>query len=261
MTNVDRAAEGEISLSVDGRIAWLTLNNPRRLNSLTSAMLDQAKTHLERVEKDTSLRTVAFVAEGKDFSAGGDLHSISKFTPLDALAFHDKMNQVARAMRSLSKPVVACINGRALGGGLEIMLSADIRVAEKGSTLGFPELSLGLNAGAGADAVLPWMVGRGRALLLTLTGETLDAKAALDMGLVDVLVEPGESKRWVMDFNAKVSAMTPESVSISKRAINYSFEQLFTHSMDYEAVAFASLNSLPTTKERIKSFLDRTAKS
>ncbi|MEM3671254.1 MAG: enoyl-CoA hydratase/isomerase family protein [Thermoprotei archaeon] len=252
MTNDDLAVYAE-----KNKVGWIFLNDPSRLNPINTEMLHAVRKCLELAEENQDIRVVAIRGKGVDFSAGGDLAALSKMRAQEFLDFHLEMNRTAKAMNSLSKPVVACLHGRSLGGGAELSLSADIRVAEKGCSIGFPELKLGLNAGAGANALLPGLIGRGRALLLTFTSETVDADTAVEMGLVDACVEKDGLESWVRGFAEKVSSIPAASVAALKKAVWTGTGVVDSFALDYEAAIFGCLGSSAEVHERIERFLSK----
>ncbi len=225
------------------------------LNTITVDMINDISNALSNME--TSCKS--FVIGGKkNFSAGADVSQFPDLSPLDAYEFHRKLNELALYFREFSKPIISFLNGYVFGGGLELSLSTDIRICSNDAILSQPEISLGINAGAGGNVILPGIVGRNRALYMVLTGTKLNASTAYGFGLVDILSENAleEATKIAEIINSK-----PENtVKLAKRAINNTSSANVKSDLDYEAALFGILFSDRDTGERINNFIKKKKK-
>lgn len=184
----DRKADmqdGRVQLARDGTVAFLILDRPAKLNAMTVAMTDALAAHCAAIEADPDIRVVVVRGEGrKGFCAGSDIGSLAHYG--SAWEFRDR-REYADVIRALTRPVVACLHGWVLGGGLEMAMAADIRIAGRGARFGQPEVKHGWIGGGGATQMLPRLVGYGQAMRLMLTGDPIDAAEALRIGLVDIV--------------------------------------------------------------------------
>ena len=212
-----------VEVEHDGGIAVLRLNRPDVLNAIDQAMWLALLDALRTVAADPAVRACLLTGNGRGFCSGADLRESAwrEETPDQSRARIDGRNQqVAREMVGLEVPVIACINGYALGGGLEIALAADIRIASRTATMGFPEAAIGRFVTGGASLLLPRAVGLSWAKRLLCTSEHIDAERALAIGLVDEVVEPADLMPHAFDVAGQIAACTPASVSLMKRTVN-----------------------------------------
>ena len=175
----------------DGGVARIFLNRPQKVNALDTALLDELAAALERLASDAALRVVVLGGRGRAFCGGADIDELAALEPASARAFVGRIHRACTALRALPVPVVARLHGAVIGGGLELAAACDLRVAERGTRLGMPEVKLGIPSVVEA-ALLPRLMGSGRAAWLVLTGEPIDAERAYDWGLVEELCPPGE---------------------------------------------------------------------
>jgi enoyl-CoA hydratase len=181
------AAPGRVTLAVEGAIARIVLDRPAKHNAITPQMAEALATICAEVDRREDVRVVTIAGAGeRAFSAGSDLNALAE--DRGVWAFRNRV-EYATVVRDIRKPVIACLRGWVLGGGLEIALSADIRIAGRSARLGAPEVKRGWLGGGGASQVLPRLVGIGQAGLLLLAGEPIDAERALAIGLVEEVVD------------------------------------------------------------------------
>jgi enoyl-CoA hydratase len=170
------------SAARDG-IATITVNRPDKLNALNAETVDELKVALTRIADDASVRAVILTGAGeKSFVAGADIGELAKMSPLSGIRVSRQGQDTFRMLETMGKPVIAAVNGFALGGGLELALACHFRVASENAKFGLPEVKLGIIPGYGGTVRLPRVVGRGRALELILSGEMIDAQEAVDNG-------------------------------------------------------------------------------
>ncbi len=213
-------AEARIRIDVDGPIATMTVARPEKLNAFDIDMLKALASACDEVEANRSVRVVILTGEGKAFSAGGD---IKAWGGMDAPAFgHDWVrfgHRVFERLATLRMPVIAALNGHALGGGLELAAAADIRLAEAQIKIGLPETSLGMVPGWSGTQRLVSRFGAQIVRRMVLGGEMFTAEAALSEGLVDAVVETGTVLAAARDYAARIAKRGPAALEISKLMI------------------------------------------
>jgi len=213
---------GDVRLegSGDGGRADLVLDRPAKLNALTLHMLDRLRAHAEALRADPP-RVVVVRGEGdRTFSVGADVGEWAAMTPAQAVWASERGAAALDALQALPCPVVAAVHGHCVGGGLELALACDLRLAASDARLGFPEVTLGNATGWGGAARLLALVGVGHAKQLMLTGETLDAHDALRLGLVGRVVAPGDLDAAVAETVAVLARNAPIAVATVKRALD-----------------------------------------
>jgi enoyl-CoA hydratase/carnithine racemase len=218
-------SEDVLLKEVDGQIAVLTLNRPEVMNCFNFALLHAISDAVESIERDPAIRVVIIAGAGeKAFSAGADLKERRSYTPEQVKEFITTIRNLFTRIEYLKKPVIAAINGIALGGGTELSLACDIRIAAQTAVMGQTETRLAIIPGAGGSQRLPRLVGKGMAKELIFTGRRIDAEEALRIGLVNKVVAP----ELLIDEAKKMAAMICEAGPIAleqaKYAINYGME-------------------------------------
>ncbi len=174
-----------IETKKEGNLFWITLNRPDKLNALNLKLLEELEKAVSVADSDQDVRVIIVTGKGKAFCAGADITQFNQLTPLDAWKFSRKGREVMDKIENLNKPSIAMINGYALGGGLELALACDIRIAAEEAQLGLPEINLGIYPGYGGTQRLTRTIGKGRALELMMTGDRIPAKDAERFGLVN----------------------------------------------------------------------------
>ncbi|MBE8516979.1 enoyl-CoA hydratase/isomerase family protein [Amycolatopsis sp. H6(2020)] len=210
-----------LRVEVADRVAVLTLNRPDRLNAIGTATADRIESVLDGLRADPAVRALVFAGAGRGFSAGADLDEIEALrTAYEFRAFVGRLTEVFGRLQKFEKPSVAAIHGFALGGGLELALACDLRVAERGAKLGLPEMKLGVLPGAGGTQRLPRLVPPAIAKQLILTGEPIDAERAYAVGLVNELAEPGDGLRVATALAARLAAGAPLALAAGKALVD-----------------------------------------
>jgi enoyl-CoA hydratase len=245
-----------ILIERDAAIVTLTLNRPDKLNAIDSAMLDALGEALDAIERDPEVRAVILTGAGRAFSAGADIKEWTALTPLEftrswGLRGHDLFDRLA----ALAPPVVAAINGVAFGGGLELALCADIRIASKEARLGLPEVTIAALPGWGGTQRLPRLIGPGRAKHMILTGEPIDALRAEAWGLLSEVVAADALLPRAKELAARIAANAPLAVQASKRLIDAALPA--TPAATLEGHAGAVCGATEDAKEGRASFLER----
>jgi enoyl-CoA hydratase len=210
-----------IGLETRGRVALITLDRPERLNTLSPDMLDDLAARLGEVEADEGIGAAVLIGAGdKAFSAGADVSLVREASPIEAREFAGRGHATLDRVEALPKPVVAAVNGYALGGGCELALACDVRLASDRAQLGLPEVTLGIFPGWGGTQRLPRLIGPGRAKELIFTGRRVGAEEALALGLVDRVHPQDELLDAALELAGEMAAKPGWAVAASKAMIN-----------------------------------------
>jgi enoyl-CoA hydratase len=249
-------SEPRILAERDGAVLTLTLNRPDKLNAIDGAMLDALGEVLGEIEHDRAVRAVILTGAGRAFSAGADITEWTGLTPLEfgrswGLRGHALFDRLA----ALAPPVIAAINGIAFGGGLELALCADIRIAGEQARLGLPEVTIAALPGWGGTQRLPRLIGPGRAKHMILTGQPIDAGKAEAWGLVSETVAGDALLARARELAAQIAANAPLAVQATKRLIDAALP--VTPAATLETQAGALCGSTEDAKEGRASFLER----
>lgn len=227
-----------IKCEVNGYIAKITMNRPKALNALNSEVLDELDKCLDEIKANNDLRVLIITGEGRSFIAGADIKEMSELTGLEAKAFGNKGLSVFRKIETLPIPVIAAVNGFALGGGCELAMSCDIRIASNKALFGQPEVGLGLIPGFGGTQRLQRLVGQGWAKYLIYSAENIKADKALEIGLVQDVVEVEELEERVNTLAEAIASKAPIAEKLAKEAINQGGQVDIDQAMRIEENAF-----------------------
>ncbi|MDQ7849264.1 MAG: enoyl-CoA hydratase/isomerase family protein, partial [Armatimonadota bacterium] len=242
-----------------GRVVILTLNRPEALNAMTPQLLDLLEAHLARIEQDPEVRAVVLTGSGeKAFCVGADLKARQQeFAAMEAGdPFAQRVERVFGHIESLPRPVIAAINGYCLGGGLELALTADLRIAAAEARFGFPEAKVGSMPGAGGTQRLPRLVGPARAKELMFLAEHIDAETALRLGLVNRVVPRAELMEATLELARAIGQRAPLSIQAIKAAVNRAMNVPLAEGLAFERERFAVLRTSEDRKEGIAAFLE-----
>ena len=240
------------------RIATLTINRPKQLNALSRAVLEELDRAMSALETDAAVGAVILTGSGdKAFVAGSDIKEMAAFSPSEAHAYSLRGQAVLDRIDCMSKPVIAALNGFALGGGLELAMAAHMRVASEAAQLGQPEVNLGLLPGFGGTQRLPRLVGRGLALEILLTGERIGAAEALRIGLVNKVVPAGELVDACHNLASKILSRGPLAVRAVLEAVNRGLEGSLQEGQRLEAALFGLAFATADMREGTTAFLER----
>ncbi len=255
---------GVVLVHVDQNgIATITINRPDQLNALNENVLDALHDALVQLRTQSILGVIVTGAGDKAFVAGADIAEMVQFHPKNrmhgtlAAEFSRKGQRIFWDLERFPAPVIACINGFALGGGLELAMACDILIASDRAKLGLPEASLGVIPGFGGTQRLPRRVGQGMAKLLLITGDTIDAQEAHRIGLVERVVPHEELTQHVHDVLKKVARNGPTAVQTIKRVVNKGGHLPLRDAIDREADAFGAIFETGDQKEGMKAFLEK----
>lgn len=247
-----------ILLEKRDNVAVLTINRPKVLNALNEETLLEINEALGQVEKDEEVRALIITGAGdKAFVAGADIAFMQNLSPLEARKFSRLGQSVFSKIENLAIPVIAAVNGFALGGGCELAMACDIRIASKTAKFGQPEVNLGLIAGFGGTQRLTRLVGPGRAKEILFTADMYDADTAWQMGLVNHVVSPDELMSFCLSMAEKIAGRGPVAVRLSKEAVNEGLEMDLEKAFAHEADLFAVVFTTEDRDEGISAFLSK----
>jgi enoyl-CoA hydratase len=254
-------SSSRILFEVDDRgIALVTVNRPEKLNALNREIIEELGGLFERIDSDSHVRGLMLTGAGnKAFIAGADIGEIAESSPVEAERLSRQGQEVFRKLETMRKPSVAAINGYALGGGLELAMCCTIRVAVSEAKLGQPEVKLGIVPGYGASQRLPRLVGRGRAMDLLLTGESIGAEEAHRIGLVNHVVPAGDLIGFCSAWLGKVLANGPIATGLTMEAVDLGFDSGLDAGLRFEAAAFGVAASSEDCREGTRAFLEKRA--
>ena len=246
-----------ILVRLEPPIAWIVLNRPERLNAINIDMLKELSSVLDSLEEDERIRVLILTGAGRAFSAGADVTGFMGITPVKAAIFSRRFQEILNKIEYYTKPVIVAINGYALGGGLEIAMSGDIRIASETAQLGQPEINLGIMPGAGGTQRLPRIVGASKAKEIIFTGDMISASEALKIGLVNYVVPPEKLEEEARRIALKLAEKPPIALMTAKYAINYGLETNIWSGLAYESSLFGLLFSTEDVIEGVSAFLEK----
>ena len=238
-----------------GRVAILTIHRPDKLNALSEQVRVELLEELAQVEADADVGVVVITGSGeKSFIAGADLAEVAGRTPFDQ-RWAMRSPRIFDVMASFPKPVIAMINGFCLGGGCELAMSCDLRIASDRARFGQPEINLGLIPGGGGTQRLPRLVGSGQAMRLILTGDMIPAAEAKEIGLVDQVVPHDELRAKTLELAQKIAAKSPLTLKVAKEAVRASERLAIEEGILYERDLFCLCFSSADKEEGVAAFL------
>jgi enoyl-CoA hydratase len=243
-----------------GKIAVLTVNRPQALNALNAATLDELANALARVAADAEVRVLLITGAGeKAFIAGADITAMQGMSALEAQAFSEKGQRVMQAIEALPVPVIALVNGYALGGGCELAMSCDWIIAAERAVFGQPEVNLGIPPGFGGTQRLARLVGRARALELVITGRQIKSDEALRLGLVNEVVSAAELTEKGLATARLIAAKAPVAVRVSKQAVQRGLDLDLANGCVLETSLFAFAFGTADRQEGMTAFMEKRA--
>jgi enoyl-CoA hydratase len=245
-------------IEVNDATAIITINRARALNALNEATLRELLKAVTGLADNDQVSVIIITGCGeKAFVAGADIAAMQPLSALEACQFGKLGHAVMRSIETCLKPVIAAVNGFALGGGCELALSCDIRIAAETARFGQPEVSLGVIPGFGGTQRLARLIGKGRALELILTGDMIDAGEAYRMGLVNKVVPQAELLETAKKLAAKISSKGPYAVRLAKEVVRNGLEMDLDRANQYEAELFALCFASSDQKEGMAAFLEK----
>lgn len=246
-----------LNISKDNNILTIKINSPSSLNALNSQIIDELNHLIESLYSLNDLRCVIITGEGRAFVAGADIQEMSNMGAKEGKEFGKKGAYLFRKIEKLPVPVIAAVNGFALGGGCELALSCDIRIASQKAKFGQPEVSLGIIPGFSGTQRLPRIIGVARAKYMIYTGEVIDATKALEWGIISEVVPPENLMERATDIANKIASQAPIAVRYSKEAINIGIECDTSSAIEYETNLFGLCFATEDQKDGMRAFINK----
>lgn len=246
-----------IILEKKGGIGYLTLNRPEVFNAISQELIDEMRDALARVDADEEIRVLIITGAGKGFQAGADIRELSVMRPMDILRWNEGIVRNNAAVEDLRQPVIAAINGVAMGGGLELAISCQFRIIEEGVKLGLPEVKLGIIPGTGGTQRLPRLIGKTKAYELLLLGEPIDAQEAYRIGLVNRVVPKGQAVAAAEELAGRIMANAPIAVELCKDAVEIGMDLPIEQAVQYSQKNCITCFSTEDMKEGTTAFLEK----
>jgi len=243
-------------LDRDGAVAILTVNRPKVLNALNAATLAELESAIEALAVDDAVRVVVLTGTGeKAFVAGADINELAILTPVQGKEHARRGQRLFDRIEHLGKPVIAALNGFALGGGCELAMACTLRVAADTARLGQPEINLGIIPGYAGSQRLPRLVGKGRALEILLTGDLLTSQRAYEIGLVNQVVPAAEVMAASLKLAHALASKAPVATRYILEAVNHGLDMPLASGAFLESALFGAVASTEDTKEGTAAFL------
>ncbi|HUF51921.1 MAG TPA: enoyl-CoA hydratase-related protein [Longimicrobiales bacterium] len=246
-------------LDVAARVATVSVNRSDKRNALNATVRRELVEVLDELRERDDARVIVITGVGeKAFIAGADIGEFAQRTALEQRAAMQG-RRIFDEIAAYPKPTIAMINGFALGGGCELAMACDIRIAARSARLGQPEIKLGIIPGGGGTQRLPRLVGAGRALRLILTGESIDGEEAARIGLVDLLVDDAELQTRTMQLAQTMAAYSPVALRLAKAAVNAAYEAPLSAGLALERELFITAFASDDKREGVQAFLEKRA--
>ncbi len=246
-----------VEVTKQGNVGIVTMNRPEALNALSSAVFADLTAALDQVEQDDDVYVVIITGAGRAFVAGADIGEMANMNVEEGLAFSELGNSLLMRVDMFPKPTIAAVNGFALGGGCELSLACDIRIASEKAKFGQPEVDLGIIPGFGGTQRMARIIGTGAAMELIYTAETIDAKRAEAIGMVNHVVAPDELMDFALNLANKIAANAQVAIRTSKMAIRRGIDCDISTAVTYEALAFATCFGTEDQKDAMKAFVEK----
>jgi len=247
-----------IMFGVEGSVAVVTLNRPEVLNALNEETMKELGSAMSECKQDGTVRVVILTGVGdKAFIAGADINEFVGKSPAMIMDFAELGHNVVRIMETMGKPIVAAVNGYALGGGLEISMACDMRFASDKARFGQPEILLGLIPGMGGTQRLSRLVGIGLARELIMSGEQVTAQRAYEIGLVNRVFPAEQLMEETKKFAQRLAGLPPFALRMAKYAINYGYDLALENANSLELQCFSQCWSTEDLKEGVAAFLEK----
>ena len=246
-----------IAIKKNNRIACLTITREEVLNALNEELLHELQFAFQEVNEDEGIRCVILTGKGRAFVAGADIALMNTFKGLQGRNLALLGQKLMNYIEAMEKPVIAAVNGFALGGGCELAMCCDIRIASDKAKFGQPEVNLGIIPGYGGTQRLTALVGKGMAKYLCFTGEIIDAAEAMRIGLVDKVVPQYEFTDIVYEIAMTIAKKAPIAIGLAKRAINASVDLDLLNGIAYEADLYNTAFNTEDRKEGLRAFLNK----
>ncbi|HSG09405.1 MAG TPA: enoyl-CoA hydratase-related protein [Longimicrobiales bacterium] len=241
----------------DDGVAILTLNRPEKLNALNAEVRRLLTERFAELETDAAVKVVVIHGAGdKAFVAGADIEEFAARTPMEQRAVYNE-RRIYEVVGEFPKPVIAAIHGFCIGGGSELALACDVRVADRTARLSQAEVRIGLIPGGGGTQRLAHLVGRGNAMLISCTGDFVEAEEAHRIGWIEVLVDEGQHLAKALEIAGRMARWSPVSLRLAKQAVNAAFEMPLRAGLEYEKELFLAAFASEDGREGVKAFVEK----
>jgi len=249
----------QVKVSVENGIGTVTIDRPEALNALNDQVLAGLEEAFMALGRDPSVRAVILTGAGKAFVAGADIKAMIEFTPVQARSFAHRGQRIFNIIEDFPHPVIAAVNGFALGGGCELLMACDIRIASEKAKAGQPEVNLGVLPGFGGTQRLARIIGRSAAKYLLFTGEIIPAARALELGLFNEVTTPEQLMPRCLEIAAAIAIKAPVAVSYCKEAVNSGTDGPLGQGLALEAELFSRTFDTADQKEGMQAFIEKRA--
>jgi len=246
-----------VEVTKQGNIGIITMNRPEALNALSSEVFADLTKALDQVEHDDDVYVVVITGAGRAFVAGADIGEMANMNVEEGLAFSELGNGLLMRVDMFPKPTIAAVNGFALGGGCELSLACDIRIASEKAKFGQPEVGLGIIPGFGGTQRMARIIGTGPAMELIFTADTIDAKQAEKIGMVNHVVPAEELMNTAIAMAEKIASKAQVAIRTSKMALRRGIDCDINTAVTYEALAFATCFGTEDQKDAMKAFVEK----
>lgn len=246
-----------VEVTKQGNIGIITMNRPEALNALSSAVFADLSKALDQVERDEEVYVVIITGAGRAFVAGADIGEMAHMNVEEGLSFSELGNSLLMRVDMFPKPTIAAVNGFALGGGCELSLACDIRIASEKAKFGQPEVGLGIIPGFGGTQRMARIIGTGPAMELIFTADTIDAKQAEKIGMVNHVVPAEELMDAAIAMAEKIASKAQVAIRTSKMALRRGIDCDINTAVTYEALAFATCFGTEDQKDAMKAFVEK----
>lgn len=246
-----------IQYEQQGYIGILTLNQPKAMNALNARLIEELTEAMDLIAHDDAVRVLIITGGEKVFAAGGDIKAMLACDPQAAKAYVRPIHKVFKMIEEMPKPTIAAITGFALGGGVELALVCDLRIAADNAKFGFPEINLGIFPAAGGSQRLPRLIGMSRAKELMFTGDTIDAHQALQIGLVNQVVPAAEVMDAALKLAVKLSKKSPLTMGVLKSSLHSMLNSGQSTGLEMELEKLCFLFASHDQKEGMQAFVEK----
>ncbi len=246
-----------IKIEQDGHVATLTINRPDALNALNAQMISEMQDWLRSVWYDDTIRVIIVTGEGKAFISGADIAELATMGVQDGMRKSATGQYLMKSFENIPKVVIAAINGFCFGGGMELALACDIRLASEKARMGLPEVKLGIIPGYGGTQRLARLVGAGRAKQMIFTGEFFKATQCYEYGVVQEVYAPEELMAKAKEMAATIASRGPLAVKATKECVNRGLDMPLSNACDYEKLSFGAIAASADMKEGLNAFLEK----
>ncbi len=246
-----------IILEQKENLGYLTLNRPDVHNAISQEMTDEIADALIHIDKSTEIKILIVTGAGKSFQAGADIAELNTMNPLRVLRWNEGVVQNNATLEKLRQPVIAAINGAAMGGGMELAMSCTLRIVAASAKMGLPEVKLGIIPGAGGTQRLPRLIGKGRAAELLLTGDIITAEEAYRIGLANKIAPVGETVTYAEELAARILVNAPIAVELTKDALEIGKDLPLDQAVQYAQKNCVTCFSTEDMKEGTAAFMEK----